>query len=790
MQFKPITKLLILLLILAPLLLPLHRSKAQSGVLIPSSAKDKPDASMLSLQSMNIDILIDNQHARVKVIQIFNNHTANILEGKYLFALPLSASISDFAIWEGDTRIPGVIFERRRANELYAQIKEPKIDPGLLQQDDEHGGSSAFSAKVFPIPAYGTKRVEMEYTEMLPIDNLSSHFTFPLKASFGEIQRAEELKIKLHVINDYPISDPIVRSNLYQMRTIKNEPHEFQAEFEAKKIELKEDLSFDYKINIPESRLSFIAYRAPEQISAYDLKDPSLANQNPDGYFQARAIFNQQASAASNGNVSKQNKNLILLLDTSLSMFGEKLTRAVEAIDLFLHGLTPNDQFNLILFNSQSFPLSDTPLSATPENIEKALNFIRNSTLGGGTNIRDALKRAVNLASTLPTSGRSIVLISDANPTVGTASIREISKIFGGIKDLKLFTFALGADANKSLLEEITEKSHGYFIQVRETEDISLQLKLFFDKLNRIGIDTIGLKIDEEVGAYHLYETQPPYCFDGSSLSYVGRYKNPKSQANIALLGKYGDEQIQLSRIVSFPEIDSSHQHLPRIWARARIDALLKEMNIDGEREDYIQEIVRLSHKYKLVTPYTAFLAAPRSLLRPRLIQPGDPVIRVKTDPSIKAVFAVLPFGETLPLHFIFSENVWETRFLAPSWMPDGTYRCRLLLTDKDGNGYEEEKTFVVDSHAPKLKASLSTYTLRAGEELDIKVSADSDVSRIVARMYGTQPVNLYWSAKERASVGKLRIPSTLAAGRYQITISAEDFAHNQSTIELDLSIL
>src|SRR5436853_5867876 len=103
---------------------PVPRSAAQSGVLVPSSRKDKPDESLLSLQVMNVDVLIDNQHARVRVRQIFDNHTAQALEGKYLFALPPAASVSDFAVWDADTRIPGVMLEKRRANAIYNQLKQ------------------------------------------------------------------------------------------------------------------------------------------------------------------------------------------------------------------------------------------------------------------------------------------------------------------------------------------------------------------------------------------------------------------------------------------------------------------------------------------------------------------------------------------------------------------------------------------------------------------------------------------------------------------------------------------
>jgi hypothetical protein len=122
--------------------------------------------------------------------------------------------------------------------------------------------------------------------------------------------------------------------------------------------------------------------------------------------------------------------------------------------------------------------------------------------------------------------------------------------------------------------------------------------------------------------------------------------------------------------------------------------------------------------------------------------------------------------------------------------MPDGTYRCRLLLTDKQGNGYQEEKSFVVDSHAPRLSASVQSQTVRAGEELLVRVNADRDTMRLVAKLYGAQPIQLAWSEKEKANVGRLRVPAGLASGQYALTVSAEDFAHNQSSVEVMVSVI
>ncbi len=806
-------RLALLVLLLAALAaattLAPSKGSAQSGVLIPSSITDKPDDSILSLAMMNVDVLVDNQHARVRVLQIFDSHSPQILEGKYLFDLPPQASVSDFAVWDGDTRIPGVMMEKRRADAVYASVKQQQVDPGLLQEDDEHGGTTAFSAKVFPIPARGTKRVELEYTETLPVDGLTSHFSFPLKPAAGEAQRVGELNLHVRVLSDYPVSAPEFTAAAYPVTTIRSDPNDYEAEFQAHDVQLTDDFAFNYRIEVPESTLSVIAYRAPEQITAYDLRDPALAAQNPDGYFQATAIFNQshrragqsdeqgQAAAAPDAQSPDSDarpRNVVILLDTSLSMRGDKLARAFEAVDYFLHGLTPRDSFNLVLFNQDTTALSDAPLTATPDEVERALDFVRSSSLGGATDLRKALLEGLARAAKFPAGERDIILVSDFNPTLGTTDAKKILQVLKSKGDAtnppaRVFAFAIGGDADHTLLEEIAHSTHGHFAEARETEDIALALKLFFEKVGAANVE--GLKFDptDPSNFYQTYATGE-YVDDGSSFSFVGRYRRPQPQTVMRVTGTYGTEAVTLAREVSLPEFDDAHAHLPRVWARARVDALLREMDLNGEREDYIAEVIRLSQKYKFVTPYTAFIAAPRALLRPRLIQPGDPVIRVKTDASIKSVFAVLPFGETLPLKFLQAEGVWEGRFLAPAWMPDGAYRCRLLMTDSDGNGYEEEKSFVVDSHAPKLKVTPARDAVRAGDELKIDATADADTVRLTARMFGAQAADLRWSAAEKTNVGLLRVPATLAPGRYVVTVSAEDFAHNQSDAEITVEVV
>ncbi|HEV8591651.1 MAG TPA: VIT domain-containing protein [Pyrinomonadaceae bacterium] len=762
-------------------------ASAQSGVLIPSP-NEKPDPKILSLAVMSVDILIDNQHATVKVMQIFDNHTTSTLEGKYIFALPHLASISDFAVWDSDLRIPGVMMEKRRAGEIYGDIKRKEADPGLLQSTDgpgdgggDAGFASGFSAKIVPINAYGTKRLEMEYTEELPVEGLASHFTFPLKPSYGEEQTVGELNLKIHVLSDIPISPIIAEQTPYPLQVTTNQPNEFAGEFHAANVQLGDDLAFDYKLGTGDNSFSVITHREPEAVSTYDLRDPKLANPNPDGFFQARAIFKTAE------NVQPPPRRVILLLDTSLSMYGDKLTRAVEAADQFLHGLTPADEFGLILFNEDTTEFSPKPVAATPDAIEQAMQFIRSSSLGGGTNVKKALEKSVELAKLFSGGEPSIVMVSDANPTLGTTKTKEIAAALDK-NNARFFAFALGVDANELLLKKLTAKTHGAFDQACETEDIALKLQLFFAKVGMPDVADLKLSSANLDNLYDIYPSGDN-SYSGSSISFIGRYRKPQTQT-ISFSARRGTENIAMSQDVALPDLEAAHAQLPRVWARARVDALLAAMNRDGEREDYIAEIIRLSEEYKFVTPYTAFIAAPRALIRPRLIQPGDPVIRIKTDPSVTEAFAVLPFGQTVPLKFLPGDGVWETRFLAPSWMADGTYTCRLLLTDKDGNGYQEEKSFVIDSRAPAVQIELDKQSFSAGEDLRVKVLADSDTTRLTAKLYGAKPVQLRWSGSDKANVGVLRIPETLASGRYTVTVSAEDFAHNQTTEDMTIEVI
>ena len=133
---------------------------------------------------------------------------------------------------------------------------------------------------------------------------------------------------------------------------------------------------------------------------------------------------------------------------------------------------------------------------------------------------------------------------------------------------------------------------------------------------------------------------------------------------------------VEMTGKVNFPRESFDHPQLPRLWARARVDALLEKIEREGEDQATIDEIIRLARQYKFVTPYTSFLAVPRALLRPRVIRPGDPVLRVKTDESIVSVVALFPFGLVQPLRYLSSKTSGRLAFLPPPTCGTGPTPC------------------------------------------------------------------------------------------------------------------
>jgi Ca-activated chloride channel family protein len=757
-----------LLLLLPAMLL------GDAGIVIPSN-RQQPDPTVLSLEEMWIVVRIDDGDARVAIRQVFASHYFNVLEGNYLFALPARAAVSDFAVWDDVTRIPGVILERRRAEEIYEQARAQAIDPGLLQQGergaDEARRSAAFSARIVPIPAYGAKRVEMEYHETIPVEDLRSMFAIPLRPDAYQAQQAGLLHIDFELHSSHTLSGFEVSSKVYPLRIERQTPNFVKGSFEGRKVTFTEDFAVRYAIDSAHgNRLETIAHR--------DAGEP--------GFFEASALLAEGAGPAAQG----APRSIVILFDNSLSMQWEKLERSFQALETLLRGLRPQDRFNLILFNSQVQTFAPAPLGADTATVEKTLAFVKASRLRGGTD----LERAFTAALAQPVGAGFepyLVVLSDGDATRGRIANNKLAAAYASqwkkaARPPRTFLFAVGDDANMPLLKML-EREDGVLEWVRSTEPAEFKLNAFLAKLGRRPVGGLALAAEPAANFDMVYPLEST-VFTGSVERWVGQYRRP-GQAAFTARGTRDGKAFLMRAKTSLPAQSADHPQLPRTWARARVDALLEKIEREGEDRATIDEIVRLSRKYKFVTPYTSFLAAPRSLLRPRLIRPGDPVLRVKTDPSINSVVALFPFGLVKRLRYLRDEDTWQTRFLAPVDMNDGTYTVRLILRDREGRVYRESKTFVIASKPPLVRVHLDKRRFGRGETVRLRVSASKTTRTVVARMYGVGPVNLRWSPGALTNTGEFTVPAQMAPGTYVLTVTAEDFAHNIGSQEVTLEV-
>src|SRR5207237_3225 len=107
-----------------------------------------------------------------------------------------------------------------------------------------------------------------------------------------------------------------------------------------------------------------------------------------------------------------------------------------------------------------------------------------------------------------------------------------------------------------------------------------------------------------------------PDLFKGGQLVVAGRYRGNPSGA-VRLTG-YSQDHPESFTMKGFGESAARSSLAPRIWATRKIGYLLDQVRLH-QNQEVVEEIVRLSKEYGILTPYTSYLADERQdqVLRP-----------------------------------------------------------------------------------------------------------------------------------------------------------------------------
>lgn len=531
----------------------------------------------LHLESEAIRVDVVDQVAKTYIVQTFKNDTDRNLAGTYLLPLPDDTTFSSFSLHIDGKPVEGKILEAQEARQQYEAIVRQMVDPGLLEYADH----KTVRARIFPIPAHGTKKVELEYTQLLRAENGLLKYSFPLRSKGGN-EPVEDVKIDMKM------------SSKQGLRTIWSPTHLISS---TRSAEGAAKVSFSGKNFVPDK--DFLLY--------YSVSDKAMAANvlthkavGEDGYF----LLTLSPPMKSEQIVSK---DIVLVADTSGSMQGEKLEQLKQALKYVINALHPADRFSLVQFNTDADALKSQLMEASPANKKLALAYVDDLEARGGTNIGDALSMGVTLLNQVTERPGFLVMMTDGEPTVGETNITNLLKKANSKRDIRIFDFGVGNDLNTQLLNKLAEDNHGTAQYVSPSENLETALSGFYQKIKSPVLSDVKITY-EGIQVKDIYPRSVKDIFQGSQVLLLGKYKGGGA-ARVNITGKVNGVAKNFSFPLAFASQEVSHTYLPRLWAMRRIGYLTEIAKANGENREVIDEIVALSKKHGIISAYTSFLA-------------------------------------------------------------------------------------------------------------------------------------------------------------------------------------
>jgi len=142
-----------------------------------------PQAAPVTVQSATITTEVTGRLAVTTFDLVFYNPNGRVLEGTFEFPLLEGQSVVRFALDVNGRLREAVPVEKDRARVVFEEIERRGADPGLLEQT----AGNNYRARVYPIPAHGSRRVVIAYQEDLargggvPFYRLALDFEHPLQ---------------------------------------------------------------------------------------------------------------------------------------------------------------------------------------------------------------------------------------------------------------------------------------------------------------------------------------------------------------------------------------------------------------------------------------------------------------------------------------------------------------------------------------------------------------------------------------------------------------------------------
>ena len=545
-----------------------------------------------------VEAVVDGPIATVSVEQVFRNDGAQTVEGVYVFPLPKDAAVSDFQMTVNGQTLEGKLLDKEDARRLYEQIVRQRRDPALLEYIDR----GVFQANVFPIPPGESRTLDFTYTQVLEQKDGLYRFNYPLRTRQYSALPPEQVSVSVELRNQSGLRT--IYSPELPIRVDRTEDDSALVTFEQSDTQPAADFDLYFGTDDSAIGLNLLSYKPAGE----------------DGYF---ALLAAPSLDVPGDEVVA--RDVVLVVDVSGSMKGEKMEQARAAARYVVDALNPQDRFDIIAFSSATDAWSGKLQDTATEHREAAQTWIDRLRAGGSTDINRALLEGLAELDAAKESAKGagatrpalVVFLTDGQPTVGETDAERIvanaeNNTPAG-QSVRLFPFGIGYDVNTDLLDTLGSQLGGRSSYVQPDERIDEAVGSFYAQISTPVLDNIALDFGNTAGVKQIFPYPLPDLFAGEQLVAVGRYAEG-GKVDVELKGDVNGKE----RLYVYEGRDlvnsGGEPFVAKLWATRRIGELLSQIRRIGAEQELIDEIVDLSLRYGIVTPYTSYL----------VLEPGD----------------------------------------------------------------------------------------------------------------------------------------------------------------------
>jgi Ca-activated chloride channel homolog len=440
--------------------------------------------------------------------------------------------------------------------------------------------------------------VELSYVEFLPYKFGNVLYTYP--ADYHLIQQgAVPLQKLIFQLSSPRTVDSLTVLSKQPVEKVVNSGNNASILINLRQTAAAENYSIQYTLDL-------------KQLGLYAFSDQLPSSQLPDPFGGFFTFVAEPDPSATTNTIPKV---FTLIIDQSGSMGGTKITQAKEAASFIVNNLNEGDKFNILAFSDDVSLFQNQHVGYSPSTRDAALNFISTLDATNGTNMSGAFDVAVpQFSSADDNAADIIVFFTDGQPTSGITDtgtlVDHIDKLIQSTKkNILLFCFGIGSDANQQLLTLFSSHNNG-ITQILGNDELYSSITSFYLTIRNPVLLHSHVSFSPAV-VNEVYPDSLPNLYKGNQMIISGRYTQ-SGPMTITLNGDAFSKPVSYSyQIILTDSTLQNYSFLPKIWAKKKIESLMtKYLVLNPNSNDALTlkaTIIEISKGYNIITSFTSF---------------------------------------------------------------------------------------------------------------------------------------------------------------------------------------